>query len=103
MRITGSFPVNIARAYGVTPAQRAAPLPQTDPVSPARRAQPVDAREPSGNVQRLIAGRVNEPVEFGPVRPPASTPGAYQLYNRAADKIEAAVAVHVGRTLDVKG
>jgi hypothetical protein len=28
---------------------------------------------------------------------------AYQMYTRAADRIEAAVAVHVGRTLDVRG
>jgi hypothetical protein len=28
---------------------------------------------------------------------------AYQMYTRAADKVEAAVAVRIGSTLDVKG
>ena len=100
MRITGAIPINIARAYGVAPAKRAAPA---NPVAQVRPEPKVDAREPSANVQQLVAARVDQPVDFAPVRPPASASGAYQLYNRVADKIEAAVAVQIGRAIDVKG
>ena len=32
-----------------------------------------------------------------------AVPGVLQMYTRAADKIEAAVAVQLGRTVDVQG
>lgn len=34
---------------------------------------------------------------------PVAAPGAYAMYTRAADRVEAATAVSIGRTLDARG
>lgn len=82
MRIDSALPMHIARAYALKPA---AP------------AQPVQA------ATKLVAGRVDKPVDFNAATPAQGPSNVFQLYNRAADKVEAAVAVQVGRQLDVKG
>ena len=81
MQISGSLPQHIARAYSV-----AAPV------------RPPAAPPATG----LVGGRVDTPVEFDQTAAP-SVPGALPLYVRAADRIEAAVSVQVGRSVDVKG
>jgi hypothetical protein len=56
--------------------------------------------------QKLVAGTVTQPVDFVPHVPaapsPASAPAVLQMYTRAADKVEVAVAVALGRTIDLK-
>ena len=89
MLINGSIPIHVARAYGVKPP--AAPIP----------AVPAAAARPAEGVSSLVAGRVARPVDFA--AEPAPPGHAYQLYTRAADKIEAAVAVTIGRAIDVTG
>ena len=90
---------HIARAYG---------LPATRPTMSIGPAQPASTQ--SGSIdklpspaQALVAGRVNGPIEFDGVSVPRANPAALSLYTRAADRIEAATAVHIGRTIDVKG
>jgi hypothetical protein len=86
MQIIGHMPLHITRAYGVMKA------------APAHRA--ANAAVP----QKLVAGKVARPVDFTAAESrtsPASD--ALQLYTRAADRVEAAVAIQVGRRLDVTG
>ena len=85
---------HIAQAYGLPRAQPAMP-PESMPAAGAVNKLPA-------NAQTLVAGRVNGPVEFDGVSVPRSHPAALSLYSRAADRIEAATAVHIGRTIDIK-
>ena len=55
-------------------------------------------------IDRLVAGTVNQPISFnGAATSDPSDGAAFQLYNRAADKIEVATAINVGRSIDVTG
>ena len=103
MRITGSIPIHIARAYNIVQARPAAPVQQTHQIAQSQRAEKVDAYKPSESVQQLIAGNVSGPVDFISASTPTSQAGAYQLYTRAADKIEAATAVQIGQSIDITG
>jgi hypothetical protein len=90
MRIDGSLPFHIARAY------RASGL-----SGPALATRAVESQSAAGP-QRLVGATVGRAVDFH-ASPAAASLGAFQLYTRAADKVEAAVAVQVGRTLDLQG
>jgi hypothetical protein len=82
MQINGGLPFHIARAYAL-PAG----------CSPAATAT---------GVRSLVAASVERPINLeGDLSGPAPADGALQLYTRAADKVEATVAVMLGRTLDV--
>ena len=115
MRISGttnSLPIHIAKAYNAKPAAAAsvnqpASLSPLASIGPSPRA--ADAYQSRAAIQQLVAGNVNKPVSFdahstvpSPQAATAATP-SFQLYTRAADKMEAAVGVQLGRTLDVKG
>ena len=53
---------------------------------------------------QLIAASVNRPVSFEAHTPASSTPkAALQLYTRAADKLEVATAIQIGRSIDRTG
>jgi hypothetical protein len=100
MHITGTsnlFPGHVARAYGVAPngAARA-----TSAVNKLASCEPGRA---TSAVRSLVAGHVDGPVAFEGVSVPRPAGGVHHMYTRAADKIEAATGVHVGRILDVKG
>jgi hypothetical protein len=108
MHITpGQFPVhanliNAAKAYGVS---RPAPAAQAQPATPISFTIKPDVYEASVPAQKLVAGTVAGSVNFDG-SPRAATPSnayAFQMYTRAADKVEAAVGVQVGRALDVSG
>ncbi|MCH7573040.1 MAG: hypothetical protein IH891_09020, partial [Planctomycetes bacterium] len=59
---------------------------------------------PGRSIDKLIAGQVNQSVDFAIASTPANPAGnALQLYTRAADKIEAATGVLLGRSLDIRG
>ena len=83
----------VARAYG---------LPQARPAVAVEPMPAATATKLPDNAQMLVAGRVSGPVEFDGVSVPRSHPAALSLYSRAADRIEAATAVHIGRTIDIK-
>ena len=70
------------------------------PVAPAAPISAVRS-EPSERLQGLIAGRVSRPVDFDDAATTGGAAQTYQLYNRAADKLEA--AVRVGTNLDLRG
>ena len=94
MRIGSVLPSYVARAYGVTQPERARAVP---PMSPPAAPLPARTTQSKAPPSGLIAGIVRQPVEFEtPTTPSASFP----LYTRAADKVEAAVAVEVGRVID---
>lgn len=118
MQINGSIPIHVARAYGVKPP--AAPVPAPAAAKPASMpfttpfTAPVTAPTPSlappapaptstESVSSLVGGRVSRPIDFSAEPVAARSSHAFQLYTRAADKIEAAVAVQIGRTIDVTG
>lgn len=84
MRIDSALPMHIARAYSLKPAAAPVVKPQTP-------------------TTQLVAGRVDKPVDFSASPPTRGAMEAFQLYNRAADRVEAAVGIQVGRQLDVKG
>ncbi len=107
MQINGSIPMHIARAYGVKPAATTTPAPAPAPTPPAARVQqsdayaPATAAQPNQRIEALVAGQVNQPIDFAPS--PAPQSAVLQLYTRAADRIEAGTAVQLGRSLDVSG
>ncbi len=118
MRIDGTNGSNfiaphIARAYGVppsrsaasiTPASTIAPTSLTQATAPLAQIGPASAAQASNAAaQSLIAGRVPGAIEFDGVSVPRMNAGNFSLYTRAADKIEAATAVQIGRTIDIKG
>lgn len=97
----GSIAPHIARAYGLPAARPALSITSAQPAVPA--AQTESIHKLPAPAQSLVAGRVNGPIEFDGVSVPRTNPAALSLYTRAADRIEAATAVHIGRTIDVKG
>jgi len=118
MQINGPIPFHVAKAYGVKPAAPAAPLAAASgaraPLSiaqaaPLPTANSIDALSQlaaaprSAKVDRLVGGTVNVPLSFDGAATRTPGTGTLQLYTRAADKIEAAVAVNVGRAIDVSG
>lgn len=70
------------------------------------------------SLSALVSGKVDSPVGRGegfeqaargnparpaqPVSAPAQANGAYAMYTRAADRVEVATAVSLGRTLDAR-
>ena len=107
MQINGSIPMHVARAYGVKSAQPSKLPAAAAPAQPTARLQAGDAyagaaeAQPNPKIDALVAGRVNQPINFAPAPAPQSE--SLQLYTRAADRIEAGTAVQLGQSLDVSG
>lgn len=104
MRITFSQPAQLAELYGMKPSGLARP----DRSAATHRLPEAGGRpEPprlDQTVARLVAGVVRQPIAFGAEHGSAAAPSStLPLYKRAADKVEAAVAVHLGRMIDVVG
>lgn len=125
MQISGShIPFGAMQAYGLkkpaAPTQ-AAPVADTKPVKTAQRAEqmrdvavigsirPAAATAPTSaasapKLQSLIGAKVPGNVSFDAKgNAQAATAPSLQLYTRAADRIEAAVAINVGRAIDLRG
>lgn len=106
MRITGvgTFPVSqIAKSYGLKAPAPAGALKFPKPVDATQSLAPPGAMQSSARVQQLVAAKVSQPVTFdSPSVTPLNHSPVLQMYTRAADKIEAAVGVQLGRTLDVQ-
>jgi hypothetical protein len=68
-------------------------------VEPARDPAPAA----TSRLDRLVGGRVAGAVDFSGSAPTASRGDVLPLYTRAADKVEASVAVRLGSTLDLRG
>lgn len=98
MRVPPEITVQATRAYGFVRAESwpAASLP---PLVRTAGEPRVEQR-----AERLIGGRVPGSADPGAAATPTAPGGeVFQLYTRAADKIEAAVAVQLGRSIDVTG
>ncbi|MCL4211344.1 MAG: hypothetical protein HRU76_08110 [Phycisphaeraceae bacterium] len=118
MDIRGPIPFHVARAYGVQPALNATKIGAVRPmggvaapVGPSGVRQ-VDATGDLSRVEgvtrsrgldHLVGGTVNRPIAFDGAATTQPSAGSLPMYTRAADKIEAAVAVNLGRMLDVQG
>ncbi len=93
MRIHSIEVARASQAYGLRLTHRTPTAKSASPALPTTRAP-----------DQLIAASVNRPVSFEAHTPASSTPKAtLQLYTRAADKLEAATAVQVGRSVDLTG
>jgi hypothetical protein len=91
--IAGSF--QIARAYGVQPVARRAPV--------AQAAAAASTSTTATNLtSRLVAGTVPGRVSFAGDQPAPDT-SALAMYRHPADKNAAATAVSAGRLIDVTG
>lgn len=127
MQVNGPIPFHAARAYGMPRTAAPAASAQTESLSFQRAASAgaIQNRKPAaaaGHVERsaalppagapapvsrstaptdnLIAGYVPGGVDFsGPVPTRGSS---LSLYSRAADRVEAATAVNIGRSLDLR-
>lgn len=117
------MPLIAARAYGLSgpatsgrptpgrlaePASRAADVRESfrpGAVAGSIRVEP--SRDPgpaaASRLERLVGGRVAGGVDFTGSAPTASRGDVLPLYTRAADKVEASVAVRLGSTLDLRG
>lgn len=125
MQISGSnIPFSAMQAYGlkkpIAPKQ-AAPVAVAKPVTTAQRAEqtrdvtvigsirPAAATTPTSaasapKLQSIIAAKVPGAVSFDSTGiAQAATAPSLQLYTRAADRIEAAVAINIGRAIDMRG
>jgi hypothetical protein len=119
MDASGPIPFRVAAAYGVPAArQTAAPRPSVSPGQAIRPAV-VDIVETTSTkvdgLRQLVAGTVRSDInrgigfdEDGPrgTAPRPAVPradGTLHLYNRQADRMEAATGVALGRSLDVQG
>ncbi len=104
MHVPPEITVQATRAYGFV---RAESWPAASPATPLRPTPLMrTAGEPRGehHAERLIGGRVPGSADPGAAATPTAPGGeVFQLYTRAADKIEAAVAVQLGRSIDVTG
>ena len=129
MDATGPIPFQAASAYGMRPTgsprvSTPAPTPETGSPTAVRpmTSDRVDLTTRSGGLDRLVGGTVrsdiNRGIGFdGDPAPPATGPttgletptlrpessGPYQLYNRHADRLEAATGVALGGSIDIKG
>lgn len=102
----GMLPPQIAKAYGLKP-QAVAIRSSTAASVPQPIAKP-DTYHSTHNARSLVAATVSKPVDFDGVPAPrraatAAPTNVLQLYTRAADRVEAAVAIQLGRSIDVQG
>lgn len=108
------IPFHAAQAYGIRPNGSARPggagqTPATGAIVPPRTAGAERVDRISASLSNLVSGSVNSPVSQGvgfeqPTAPRGGTSdGRMQLYTRAADRIEVATDVAIGRTLDTRG
>jgi hypothetical protein len=88
------LPMHIAQAYGVRS------------VSAVAATRAID-KQTAGSAGQLVAGNVSKPVNFdaSPIQRSVAAGQApvFQMYTRAADRIEAATAIQIGRAIDVIG
>jgi len=103
MRISGSLPFNVAQAYGIKPQQVATTTPAT-PVEPVARTRPTGTEADSAaHVRSLVAATVQGGVTFDGASTIPAAKSSLTLYTRAADTIEAATSIELGRRVDMRG
>ena len=90
MRIEGTIPMHIARAYAMPSMAKPAPV--------THSAAQVN------HTSKLVAAQISQRIDFARDTMPSAPaqPGVLQMYTRAADRIEAAINVELGRQIDVR-
>lgn len=107
------IPFNLARAYGLTarPVAAVAPVRQVqgaDAAAPIGRISPAVPTQAPGAAQRaeainlLVGAVVPGKIDFSGAAP-AQRDEALPFYRRPGDLNEAAVAIRMGRSVDVEG
>lgn len=91
-------PFHVARAYGTRPAQSPDAVAAIGPVAAAVKARPSNP-----SIDRVVGAVVPGGVEFGPTAGARTAGSSLAFYTRAGDRIEAATALQVGRTIDTQG
>lgn len=93
MRIHSIELARASRAYGLRLIRQAPATTGASRPSPAARAP-----------DQLVGASVREPVTFDSHHPARTTPPAVlPLYTRAADMVEVATVIHLGRSVDLTG
>ena len=119
---TGPIPFRAASAYGIRPTQPAQTAPRVAPgqaIAPPASTTRVDLVETTSTrlegIQKLVAGTVRSDINRGmgfdedgpqgtaPRPSPPAADGTLHLYNRQADRMEAATGVALGGSLDIQG
>ncbi len=104
MRVDGSIPFHVAQAYGM---KAASPASKPVPARPAEALMPTMPSRTPEQVQRtgeLVAGTVPGKIAFTPAAgPPTGGGEVLPMYTRAADRVEAAVGIQLGKQIDLKG
>lgn len=102
MQITSHLTPHIAKAYGI--ARPPASVQNAQPTSAANQPQAVNAQRA---IEKLTAGTVSQAINFDASSVADAKPqqpmDVLPMYNRAADRIEAATAIQVGRSIDIRG
>ncbi len=121
MDASGPISFRAAAAYGVSSTRQAGAPRPTAAVTAGQEIRPpvVDIVETASSrvdgLRRLVAGTVRSDINRGlgfdedgprgtaPRPTPPRADGSLHLYNRQADRMEAATGVAIGRSLDVQG
>ncbi len=107
MNVSGpNIPFHAARAYGIQRPATVAPVkqaPTPESTSPAATIGSTDvAQTTPGVASRLVAGVVPGSIDFSGSEPTPKN-DALPFYRHPADRNAAAVAIQLGRSLDVSG
>ncbi|MCH2132420.1 MAG: hypothetical protein MK116_01595 [Phycisphaerales bacterium] len=102
MEIGGPYPFRAAAAYQVGRSAHPGPV-QTSATRPVQVAEPTRSVNTPAAINRLVAARVPGGMDFDTAAlTPVRQGDAFQLYSRAADRIEAATGVQRGRLVDIR-
>lgn len=117
MKIVGTNPHVLARAYGVgspaAPSRLATPSIETRAarvsdsasiasIGPVKAPGAVSGPQATAGIDRLVAATVPGRVDFDAPSISLTAPGNYTMHGRPADRNAAAVAVQTGRALDLQ-
>lgn len=102
-----SLPIHIARAYGVSPTARRAPVP-VEEARHAVEAQRTEIRREltssQRNIARLISGVVPGGIDFSNETPVPTDRASIPFYRHPSEQNAAATSIQSrGRSLDVRG
>jgi hypothetical protein len=94
----------LARTYGVASARATGVVAKITPAATPAPAAPAPSVKTPSKAQNLVGAVVPGKVDFSTDTPRPAAPGASMpFYRRPTDRMEAATALSVGRTLDVTG
>lgn len=103
MEIGGPYPFRAAAAYQAVRNTSRLEASTTGAGQVSVPASPATQAGSSGSISRLVAAKVPGGMEFdSSTMKPARPVGAYQLYTRSTDHLEAATGVQRGRIIDLK-